>query len=68
MMLTDELLETLADEFVELELSKHGISLPQFLLNPARFREQAKDKHTQRTGAAVDERMFHLRHPRRRSH
>lgn len=68
-MISDEMLEKMADEFVALKLNHHGFTLEQFINAPQICRDLAslkKEKAQAKTGR-VDERMKHNRHPRSRS-
>lgn len=68
-MISDELLEAMADEFVALKLNRHGFTLELFINAPQLCRDLAslkKEKAQAKTGR-VDERMKHNRYPRSRT-
>ena len=78
-MIPDAQLDALADEFIALNLARHGINLLQFAINPDSYRnhynlrqrhdrqEQLQERRQAKgmTGR-VDERLKHTRHPRSR--
>ncbi len=67
MLISDELLEQMADEFIALGLHQHGVSLEQFLNAPGVCRDlysQGTQKPCAQTGRA-DEPMRHHRFVRR---
>lgn len=68
MMISDELLEEMADEFVRLRLDLNGITLDQFINAPDICRDTAALRDRQKlkaTTGRADEPMKHARHPRK---
>lgn len=69
LMISDALLDALADEFVALKLNRHGFTLEQFINAPQLCRDMAslrEQKARAKTGR-VDDPMKHRRYPRSRS-
>ncbi|PHS66343.1 MAG: hypothetical protein COB09_02455 [Thalassobium sp.] len=71
LMISDALLDVLADEFIALNLAAHNITLEQFINAPDICRDYARDNKTARRnivhGGRVDDPMKHRRYPRSRS-
>lgn len=74
-MIPDAQLDALADEFIALNLARHGINLQQFVISPDSYRNhynlrarhdlQERRQAKGQTGR-VDEPLKHTRHPRSR--
>lgn len=68
-MIPDAQFDALADEFIALNLARHGINLLQFIASPESYREHynLRDRRQVKgmTGR-VDEPLKHTRHPRTR--